>query len=409
MVTRRIPESSTWQLVLLYLSKPLIVGLINLALVLIIGAVLQRLQVVTMLTGGQPLPDFDAYYEIVRQVWLGNHPYRISTMQTLGPPLVIVPFLPFGLISIELGRSFLTLLSLGSVGATGWRLAGTWTKNHRSRLTGSLVLVVILLTSFPARFTLSMGQPNLIIAWLVTLFLTTDNQFKRGASLALAAIIKTFYGFPALSLLRFDGKSWVSFCLVFGSVLLLSLPWIRPHYYLDFATQNFVSLVTSTQPAVDMDYYNQSLKSTFGRFNAIDFYQPAMVGFLSVSSLYLLMRKNYPAAIVLSLILSPVIWIHYFVVLFPVIVGLGAIVKEGYYPLRPKLFLSLVLFVASYLWWTEFPWIHQASKNIFTALLASHYLISAGLVLGLCVGMEHTLPHGLNFLVTQNGTKKDTH
>ena len=131
---------------------------------------------VPLLLGQTPMLDFDNYYRLTKDLLQGMNPYSVNYMITWGPPLIFIYYLPFQLFNLENARTLTTLFSLISGILTCSLLA----KNlfSKDRLMSFLILTVILLSSFPARFSLEMGQPNLIIMFIVTcITLSKNNNF----------------------------------------------------------------------------------------------------------------------------------------------------------------------------------------------------------------------------------------
>ena len=104
--------STVYQRISKILHQPWLIFLLTLFLFITQLLIFWKIKVLDLLSGQSPMLDFDSYYYIVQAVFAGQHPYQVSTMQTMGPPTVIIPFLPFGLFSLEWGRSMVTTINL---------------------------------------------------------------------------------------------------------------------------------------------------------------------------------------------------------------------------------------------------------------------------------------------------------
>jgi len=318
--------------------------------------------------------DFDNYHRMIRGMFNGQHPYRdqLGYTQTLGPPLVLAVYLPFSVFSLTTARLLMTLTSLFSAFLMCQLLAKDLFKQQK--LLVSLLLCLLLFSSFPARFNLLMGQPNLIIALLLTIFLTTKKACLKGGCLALAAVIKTFLGLSIFSLLKKNKKSLFWFFIILALIIFLSFPLIKPLYYSDFIKERFLRITFLPTRPNNLDYYNQSIKSTLFRFGIGELYSFLYPALFILGGAYLFLTGNLEAGIILALLFSPVCWQHYFVILFPLMIR----AFRKIFP-QPK-FLGL-LGLSFFIFWTEIPWLHQAKVNFINAILASHYFFSALILL----------------------------
>ena len=137
-------------------------------------------------------------------------------------------------------------------------------------------------------------------------------------------------------------------------------------FYLLNKTGNFIPQISNNQ---QLNYYNQSIPA---RLNVLGLEHTALL-FYVVLALIILMcvynSGNIMLGIIASIILSPVSWQHYYAVLFPVFIFTFVNTKNIRY--------RILLLIAYLLFWIEFPFLHNTGVNLFTALISSHYLISA--------------------------------
>lgn len=335
-----------------------------------------KIKLLDLLSGQTPMLDFDAYWHLARAILAGQHPYQVSTMQTAGPPLVILPFLPFGLLSIEWGRSIITIINLITASLSCYLISSKIYTKYKILYT--LFFSTLLNLSFPARFSISLGQPNLIILFLITLALTIQSNKIKGLSLALLIILKSFFLFTIPALIT-QNKKIITWSLVFGSLIfVLSLQLIKPVFYLDFINQRLGSTMLQAQQIKDVDYYNQSINTTMARFNLGDYYSVTYLAIIVIVTLYLIKSGNIEAGIIISVLLSPLVWQHYFAYLFPIFILLGSQLIK-----KKKWGKVILLLLALSLWLPEFSWLQNQPTTLFNSLVASHYLISALILLGL--------------------------
>ncbi len=335
-----------------------------------------------VISGSRAMIDFDHYHRTAVDLLAGQHPYRASYGQTLGPPLVLAVFLPFGFFSLERARSLLTILNLFSVFFLAYILARRFYPNQK--LTASLFLSLLLLSSFTARFSLLMGQPILIATLLLTIFLVSKKPYLRGVCLAGATVIKTFLGFGVLPLVKVDKKALIWFFVFLLGITLLCSPIIKPGYYVDYFKERFLQTTFSPARPENLDYYNQSLKSTLFRLEVGELYPFVYPILLILAGGYLIVTGNLEASVVLSILISPVCWQHYFVMLFPIMVILFKKIFA-----KPKFLLLLGL--SFLLWWIEIPSLHKAPINFINGILASHFFLSAIILLFLIIWEESHL------------------
>ncbi len=342
-------------------------------LVLLHFFVLARIEIWRYLSGSLQLWDFDVYYHTARDVLSGANPYRLPYMQTLGPPLVILPFVPFLLLPLQFGRSLVILISLIGVYATGWVLAGTIAPKHR--IFGTLLLSFLLLLCFPVRFNFDVGQLNLVVMLLVAVVLTSANQRLQGVSAGIMAVIKTNYVLLLLAFLKHSRSAVITAAITLCFSALLSLLLFRPSAYQTFFTERAQTTILSSSATVGADYYNQSLRATIARFHMEKWYLTVLIILAVAGLFYVLKTGDVYTGLLLSLLLSPVVWQHYLPVIYP------AIILKAHRMIEAR----------KVSWWFGFsvlllvlhlPWLHGKSAVFPYNILASHYFIGLVALLG---------------------------
>ena len=329
--------------------------------------------------GGTQLIDFDAYYRLTDEIKLGHNPYTVSATRTLGPPSVIIPFIPFAFFPIHLARQLLIALNLAAGLALSWQLARRLFR--KQSLTAFLILNVIFWSAFVSRYSLLMGQPNIFLTWLLTLFLTTKNHSLQGVLLGFLTLFKTYFILLWLAFRRFPQVIKIALVTFVGVIMILS-PVLKPAWYQYYLINRLPKLFTTVPIPQDLDYYNQSIKATVARFNVPTLYLPLYILITAPLVVKVIRTKNVYLAVTVSLLASPVIWQYYLVFLFPVLVYLSS--------RKISLPQKLLLAAAWLLWWLNFPVLNQLPKTLWSSLLASHYLISLLLIAFLTSKTQNT-------------------
>ncbi len=348
-------------------------------------AIFWKLDLFSFLLGRVQLWDFDVYHQTAVDVRAGAHPYKLSYMQTAGPPLVILPYIPFSFLPLTVARGLIILLSLVSIFGTSWLLARKVLPKYP--LIFALILNFIFLLLFQPRFNFILGQPNLIIMFLITVLLT-QKQLVAGAGssgredtlqkmfigilFAIISILKTHYVVAWLALLKHSRNT-----IAFGAVALLTAATIgffiiKPIYYQDYLTSRLSSHVAQSLVISDVSYYNQSLRATLARVYLADTYAVVSLIILVGAGWYVFKSSDMAAGFLLALLISPVVWQHYMVISYPIIF----LTTLSY--LQHKKF-PLHLGFAAVLLLSHLPWLHEKLLSLPLGILASHYYL--GLVL----------------------------
>lgn len=323
------------------------------------------------------LLDFDAYYQMLPAVANGVSPYEISSMQTAGPPSVILPYLLLSGLSLEISRGSMTAISILSSVMACWLLARYLFPSKQVLLT--LALLTLFWLTFAARFTLLMGQSNILVMFLMTVLLTKSG-WPQSIALALSTILKANYLAIWPYLFRRPKVLLTSGCIVI-LIFLLGFWRIPLTTYQFYFSERFLSYAAMQVSAKQMDYYNQSLQASLGRIDLILLY-PIVLLLLILLWMFTIWRsKNLAFGIIFSLVLSPIVWQHYFVVLFPVIVLIA-----WRYRSRPLLIAGCVVsYGLTMFQWSNF---HQLDVNWLTGVLGSHQYLGVLLLLAILLQAE---------------------
>src|SRR4030042_4274717 len=325
------------------------------------------------LTGNITLLDFDAYFRLIEEIKKGINPYTIAHMQTLGPPAVFLYFLPFSVFPINIARGLFTFINISCGFLSCFLLASHFLPKGKFSI--FLILNLILFSAFPVRFSIESGQPILVICFLVTLLVCKPKTKYSNILLSLVIIIKTNYLIALTALIRKNLKLVIKTILTTLLILIFSFPVVKPSFYSFFISHKTQNILPAPGRNISLDYYNQSIPSTLTRLGVIK-YQKEIYIFIILALVYLMIKtSNLSLGILFSIILSPMSWQHYYAAIFPIFVLTFFKLK------KTSSFLKIMFLLSGFLWWIDFPLLHQAEKNFVNGLLASHYFISAILLI----------------------------
>lgn len=321
---------------------------------------------------GPSFLDFDTYVLLAKAVLTGINPYTVSHMTTLGPPLVILPFVPFSYLPLGLAQFIFFILNVFS----GYFLVHLLTKSiKRHRVTVYLATCLLLFIAFPTRFSLLMGQPALMVALLIVFSLT--NRRSLIYVVPTLVIFKTFFVWILLPLVKTRKKIVL---MSLGAIVFLALacsPLIPPKIYIHYIRNTLLPLTQLTKQEKMSDYYNQSLKSTLHRLNLEPYYLP-ITSILAIFFATRLVRTgNLGLGISTSIFLSPIVWQHYFVSLYPLLILY--FIRSG--P-KTRLLLAAIFFLIS----VQFPGLHKEGLKLPAMIVASHQFWGLCLLIGLQLG-----------------------
>lgn len=267
-----------------------------------------------------------AYYQAVDRFWHGITPYQPGPYWSfIYPPGFL--FLFSWLKYIPLSRLVylwpaLSILCL-------WWVISALTKEVRFYVRG--LIFILFLNWFPVKFTLGMGQINLLVLVLFVLFyLAMMKQKKLLAGLVLGALVSIKIT-PVLFLIwLIRMKKW-GMCLVtgfsiviFNSIAFMKLP--------AFALTEFVAITKGGLVANSTYYFNQSWVAALSRsfaFHGGQLLARIIVSIFIFTMVYRLKKfdlRNFCLMLLLTTMVSPVTWQHHLVGLIPAIIYLF---KEG--------------------------------------------------------------------------------
>jgi hypothetical protein len=322
--------------------------------------------------------DFDkSYYPSVQYIREGLNPYTGSYMQTLGPPLVFLYFLPFSLMDLHTAQTVNLVINLAAGYLTCLVLAVRFFPKVKAIAFGGLSL--LFYGSFLSRYSLQMGQPNLVIALLVALVISTV-KFRQFL-LCTLVVMKTFFVLPFLPTTSINSKAGrrevIKNAMSLILVLVISLLFIKPAWYKDYSFRRFTTLqFFQTPPASNsLQYENQTFKTTLFRLGLGNIYIYLYVGLIVFCLVWLLVHPNLEVSLLFSFIISPVLWQHYFIALFPMFV-------KTFVEVRTRSYTMMWMVVAAFvLWWPDLR-LWDWPVNWGTGILASHFFIALAILTG---------------------------
>lgn len=300
-------------------------------------------------------PDFSVYYFGSRVYLLGGNPYFPSPesfSNYVYPPFVLLLFAPFLRLTLPIASLVFTALSLAALGLGVYFCLKSL--NKFTWRTYALVLSLCFL-AFPTKFTLGMGQMNLIIFLLLSVVFYLQNRNRKifaGILLGFSLAIKLF---PTLLLGYFLIKKQLKLtiaalgvvCVLYGiTFLIIGIPLHRI-----FST----SVLPGVGAAYQAEYYNQALSGFFARLplaSATGIFMKDVLSAIFVTLSFLVIyhvrRKKsseslcFALVITLGLIINPFSWQHHFVwLILPFIIT--------YYSIEQKKISYKLLLATAYL------------------------------------------------------------
>lgn len=315
---------------------------------------LKVLLVTNLFSSVRHMADFDNYYRTVLDMRLGVNPYTISYMQTLGPPITFLYYIPYSLFNLHTAQIIFIASNIFCGVATCIALSKKYFWG----------LLLILFLSFLSRYSLQIGQPSLTLSLLIAVAITRKNKFLP-FFIAPLIIIKSFFAISLLALVK-DFRKICLTIIILVITVLLSLFIIKPKWYAYYLQNKLWSNFSALENINSLNYENQTLKSTLYRLHQPNIYIFAWLGILTVAIVYLIKSHDIGTGILFSLLLSPVVWQHYLIAIFPIII-FTFMQKPKRWPL---------ILIAFFLWWPDLRISSTLPTTISNGLIASHFYLS---------------------------------
>jgi hypothetical protein len=334
------------------------------------------------------LIDFSVYYQYTKLFLNGGNPYLIAEKTPIPlnyPPSFLLFFSPFTFLSQFPAQIFFTLTSLAALlYASNFLLCF-----FRFPLPVRLLLLSLLLQNFPTKFTLVLGQVNLIILFLVVLsWLSCQKrqQVISGLFWGLSILIKPLTLPLFLYFLikkKFTTIITASVLIVITNCLMIFLfPYLGA-----YLSERLPYLFSQTATVANL--YDQSLRAFLIRIGVDGYlYSIVTAALLYIAAIinYLRQKGGFDSKLrdltFFSLILaittagSSFTWQHHLVFLFP------GFIAETIYFLRSKSTIrGIILATSATLVGYHFPDIaHPPTTN---PIFISHSLIGTLILIGL--------------------------
>ena len=327
-------------------------------------------------------PDFNTYYYGVQTVMHGGNPYvgiQKDGFAFVYPPPAVLLLFPFSLLPFSLAGQLFTLASLACLVGSIWVLFKLLNVRAYSAL--GILFVILICNFFPVKFTLGMGQVNLILLLLVSLFTYCYSKQRdrlAGVLLGLAFAIKLF---PALLFVYLVlERRWVivgalvATVAASGLVTLFVVPLPIDVYF-------FKTSLPSLASSWKGDYYNQAVSGWLMRDVSSpwlrEVLRAATAGVLVVLSLLFIWRGRKTAeakllglsiVLTVSLIINSFSWQHHFVWLVPSFLITTVLVMRHKLGMKYYVLLGLSYILVA---------INLKDPNAVPVLLQSHVLYGA--------------------------------
>lgn len=277
--------------------------------------------------------DFYVYWEAARLALRGGDFYQKLYFEGTPfnyPPTALLFFSVLSFLPKSIGSLAMLFISIACLLTSIYLLIKL--NFSKSKQTVFFLLVSILFIQyFPTKFTLTLGQINLVILFLITSSFYAFKKEKNtmaGILLALASLIKIFPVFLLLFYLKEKKKKTITAFLatsilgILGAVALFRSSSIVN--YVHFVGKNLFFQAGSAS------YFDQSLNSFLIRLNLVADWR---LLFRIVLSLFLanlfLKSKNkalsfFGLAATITIIFPSFVWLHHYVILIPLMIVLFA-------------------------------------------------------------------------------------
>lgn len=330
------------------------------------------------------LPDFSVFYygsqALVHQI----NPYKSTLIFTgIGYPLSsLFIYTPLLIFPYQIAQNIFLLLNIIALYALVYISLSIVKRLTRLYF---LFFLSLALLSFPASFTLGMGQSNIIGYTFLLLgyyLFTHKRHWTGGICLSLAYITKPILLFTILFfLIQKKWRIFLTCSIMLLLVFIVSVTIFNHTYSLYYITHILPQLLNFTGREV---YYNQGITGFIARLTANIFIRKlvsACFGILSLGILlYLTQRKDQKSDLLFSLYLITLLlsdslsWQHHFVILlFPFICTFFLIQKKKRnYWLMGLLTLSYLLVSGNMKHpgiFLTFPWVLLLSHVFYGTIL----------------------------------------
>jgi alpha-1,2-mannosyltransferase len=301
-------------------------------------------------------PDFPSYYFATLDLLQHKNPYEDTGIPNkyIYPTASSLFYLPFIVLPYPIAQGSFIILSALTVPLIGYISVQVIYKRFSWRQV--LLFTSLAFLSFPVKFTLGMGQVNLLALLFLMVGFSVYKQNRwvlGGLFVGIAFLMKPILSFMILFFIL--NKAWRTISSLVVTLLLLFLI-----SFILYGVENEIFYVSSVVPSLISGtegrevYYNQGIMGFVSRLTEDGFirkYGSLIFNLLLVGvALYTIKRQKIDAntQFALFLTLLPIVhslsWQHYFVILlFPFILLTKKIFDEKRYPLFALLLVSYLL------------------------------------------------------------------
>jgi len=300
--------------------------------------------------------DFKVYYDAIKAALSGGNVYSfggeyLNNVPFNYPPTTLLFLLFLSLFSPTEGSLILLFISLVSLLGSLYLLTKMFFKPAKKWLVFFLSSVLFI-QFFPTKFTLTLGQINLITLFLIVLsfyFYQKKKDIFSGLFLAIASLIKIFPGFLIFFFLK--EKKWKTVSSFLISCLLgvlLTVLIFKPVLLFNYFGQIGSNLFLK---GGEVSYFDQSLNSFLLRLNLTSLWRLFLRLVFTFASLWVFLKTKNKVLSYFGLIFSILIflpsfaWLHHYVILIPLLMFLWSQTKKKDY--LPKILLVLVYLLVS--------------------------------------------------------------
>lgn len=299
-------------------------------------------------------PDFEVLWLGAKDLLAGNNPYLNKQAFTgIGYPLTtLVFYIPFALLDYKLAQTAFVLLSFLAIYFSVFlsiKIIGSKIRWQNLFLLSSLVLL-----SFPAKFTLGMGQNNSITLLFLLLFFYFYKKGKENLSaifLGLSFSLKTiFLFFIIFPILKRKWRLLLVSLIVLLIFFIISNFWANLDYYFVYFRRVILPLLTLRGREI---YYNQGISGFITRSFENPVWRKSFIIFLSAgflaNSIHLTFKNkkhvlSFSLLIITLLLIDSLSWQHHFVwLIFPFIVLMSEFIKKKNMKFKLLLILAFIL------------------------------------------------------------------
>ena len=299
-------------------------------------------------------PDFNTQYYVPQLVLRGINPYAGSGVlytPQVYPPTMFLLYYPFSIIPLVASSYLYTILSFCCLFVSLYFLSKYFGIKFFSDL--NMILMTFVFIFFPVKFTLGMGQINILLLMVLVLclyFLKEKKYVASGMVLGVSIVLKLFPLLLPLLFLKPLNKK-VFYGLIVTIAVSCALVFLLIPQKILF---QFFSVIPSFINSWKLDYYNQALSGIIGRsfgFGQIASTLKTSISLLIVIVVIFSIFKNrltdtysvalkYGTIIAVNILINTFSWQHHFVwMIIPLYATFFYIRKKKY----PKKYYILII------------------------------------------------------------------